>query len=508
MKSKSEREGCVHHIKLFNIPFCTYGADPDNLMDVLRRQPCSPKDRCPLDDTDNKETGEILMNNTNQRVMIPINLLEHHPKNPRKSLGDLSELSESIKARGVLQNLTVVPIRGADREAYYVVIGNRRLGASKGILSSLPCIISDMSEEEQVSTMLLENMQRSDLTVYEQAEGFKQLRFEFGKSVEDISAKTGFSESTVRRRLKLAELDKDILRDVCEDRQISLEDTLKVCELEDEGARNAVLQTIGTKNFDSKLYCEMEAQKRKKAVSALAEKIKAFAPTELKAQPRYDDDIWKHVITYYTYQEIDIEKPEYDANFAYFVGGNWVSVYADNIPDDGDDEEDTEEKLKKEQREAAIKECVAECNMLSDMAHNRRTLFVKNLKLDKPMLIKVNKWALQKADEYCSLITDRINKYSKAPAEKATKAHVLSEYETDPYKLAFLIMFARYSDTPTYSYIARGWSGKPEYVDSKALDTIYELLSDFGYEISDDEAQLMDGTHPIFEKNFLEGLEE
>ncbi len=503
-KEKSAREQCVHCIKLFGIPHCTYGTTEKNLHSRLAHQHCSPKDKCPLEEN---EIGEITMQTKNQIIMIPISRLEHHPKNPRKSLGDLTELSDSIKAKGILQNLTVVPVPGADTEKYYVVIGNRRLGASKGVLTELPCIVSDMNEEDQVATMLLENMQRSDLTVYEQAEGFKQLRFEFGKSIEDISEKTGFSESTVRRRLKLAELDKEKLKEVCEDRQITIDDALKVCEIKDESARNAVLEAIGTKNFDGKLYCEMEAQKRKDKVLALVEEIKKFAPTELENRPAYDDETWRPVKTYYIHSDEKIENPDFDANFAYFVGASWVSVYADNIPTE-DEDEDAEEKQKKEQREAAIKECVAECNMLADMAHNRRTQFVKNLKIDKPMLISVNKWALEKADEYSSSNLSRINKYSKNAAEKATKKQILAEYETDPYKLAFLIMFARYFDDPSYTYIAREWSGKPEYCDCKALDTIYELLSDFGYEISDDEAALMDGTHPIFEKNFLEGIEE
>lgn len=443
----------------------------------------------------------------NQIVMIPISKLFHHPKNPRKQLGDLTELTESIKAKGIFQNLTVVRVPGADKEKYYVVIGNRRLGASRGVLTELPCIISDMNEEDQVATMLLENMQRSDLTVFEQSKGFQQLRFEFGKSVEEISEKTGFSESTVRRRLKLAELDEGKLKEVCEDRQITIDDALKVCEIRDENARNAVLETIGTKNFANRLYCEMENQKQKDKVMALVEEIKKFAPTELKTRPAYDDEVWKFFETYYTYMDNQVKKPDFDANFAYYTGTSWVSVYADNIPVE-EDEEDLEEKQKEEQRRAAMRECEAECNMLADMAYNRRTLFVKNLKLDKPMLLSVNKWALKNADNYSANTLKKIKNYSKSPQDNASADAVLKEYETDPYKLAFLIMFVRYRDEKGQGYIMRGYTGKPEYRDNKTLDTIYELLSDFGYEMSDDEEHLMDGTHPIFEKNYLEGIEE
>lgn len=100
---------------------------------------------------------------------IPVKKLWQHPDNPRKDLGDVSELAESIKVNGVLQNLTVVPLIGEitkkwDGESYRVIIGHRRLAAAKlAGLEELPCVVVEMSEREQLSTMLTENMQRSDL---------------------------------------------------------------------------------------------------------------------------------------------------------------------------------------------------------------------------------------------------------------------------------------------------------------------------------------------------------
>lgn len=444
------------------------------------------------------------MNTKNQIVMIPISKLEHHPKNPRKNLGDLTELSESIKAKGILQNLTVVPIPGAEDERYYVVIGNRRLGASRMILNELPCVISDMGVEDQISTMLLENMQRSDLSVFEQAEGFKQLRFEFGKSVEDISTKTGFSESTVRRRLKLAELDSDKLKEVCNDRQITIDDALKVCELRDENARNAVLEVIGTKNFENKLACEMDNQKRGDRIEEILTDVRKFAFTKLDKNPTYGDDLWGHVATYYINSLQKPEKPEYDANFAYYVGYSWVAIYADNIPGP---EEDEEESRRNEMRNAAIKECEAECNSLCDRAYNRRTLFVKNLKIDKSQLNLINEWALKSAENYSGTVIRNIKRYTKSLEDNAKNADIISAYENDPYKLAFLLVFGRYNDG-SLSYISRAWTGHPEYTGNKSIDLIYDILTDFGYEISDEEEQLMNGTHPIFERDFFEGIED
>lgn len=174
--------------------------------------------------------------NTNV-TMIPVAQLHPHPDNPRKDLGDITELTASIKANGVLQNLTVVPRANPDvnyeklcrqyygdpteenrtklnqfrnTDGYTVIIGHRRLAAAKAAgLMELPCIVvEDMTLEEQISTMMTENMQRSDLTVYEEAEGF-QMMMDFGNSVEQVADKAGFSESTIRRRVKLLSLDRE-----------------------------------------------------------------------------------------------------------------------------------------------------------------------------------------------------------------------------------------------------------------------------------------------------------
>ena len=100
--------------------------------------------------------------------------LKPHPKNPRKDVGDVTELAESIKANGIFQPLTV--LSGDCIDGYTVVIGHRRLAAAKlAGLKKVPCNVAEMTEQEQISTMLLENMQRNDLTVYEQAQGFQMM---------------------------------------------------------------------------------------------------------------------------------------------------------------------------------------------------------------------------------------------------------------------------------------------------------------------------------------------
>ena len=251
-----------------------------------------------------------------QIVFIPVAEIYPHPENPRKDLGDLTELAESIKTKGILQNLTVVKGHVIDDEqwlklaaryrkespeklqdkldehesagGYTVVIGHRRLAAAKlAGLRSVPCAIARMSHQEQVETMLLENMQRTDLTLLEQAQGFQML-LDFGDSVEIVAEKTGFSASTIRRRLKMMELDQKKLMKVMAERQTTLEDFDRLSRIEDVKERNSVLKYIGTKEFDIKVGLAL----RKQANAKNLVKAEAWL-AETGAEERDTGDRWK-----------------------------------------------------------------------------------------------------------------------------------------------------------------------------------------------------------------------
>lgn len=190
---------------------------------------------------------------------IAIEKLHPHPDNPRKVLGDIDELAESIKANGIHQNLTVVPMND-DWTEFTVIIGHRRLAAAKQAgLTELPCAVVEMTEKEQLSTMLTENMQRSDLTVYEEAKGC-QLLLDLGDTVAEVAEKTGFSESKIRRRVKLCELDEDAFKE-SQIRQPTLQDYDRLNQIKDIDVRNELLKSIGTNNFDNRLYSAVQKQK-------------------------------------------------------------------------------------------------------------------------------------------------------------------------------------------------------------------------------------------------------
>lgn len=199
-----------------------------------------------------------------EQKQIPIDMLRPHPDNPRKDLGDLTELAESIKARGVMQNLTVIPQYKLGKIAYYtILIGHRRCEASKiAGLKTLPCtVVNVMSKKEQIATMLLENMQRSDLTPLEQAEGF-QMMIDLGEGIRSIEKKTGFSATTIWHRVKLLELDREELRK-SQEREVKLTDYIKLEKLKNVEDKNECLKQIGTNNFDYTYNSKLQEQERK-----------------------------------------------------------------------------------------------------------------------------------------------------------------------------------------------------------------------------------------------------
>lgn len=216
-------------------------------------------------------------------MMIKTDNLYAHPDNPRKSLGNLTELVESIKVNGILQNLTVVPWFSSITRApaddksmdgcYRVVIGHRRLEAAKQAgLEEVPCNIVEMSPKEQMTTMLMENMQREELTPYEQAQGF-QMMMDLGITKSEIQERTGFSRSTVDHRLHLLELDQKALDAVGD--QIRMSDLIRLEKIKDAEVKNEILKEHGGKDtFESAYKRAIEKQDTEERKEKIRDAIK------------------------------------------------------------------------------------------------------------------------------------------------------------------------------------------------------------------------------------------
>jgi ParB/RepB/Spo0J family partition protein len=146
-------------------------------------------------------------------VQVPLTHLLDHPDNPRASLGDLKELSDSIVTQGILQPLVAVP---SDTEGSYVIVaGHRRAAAARlAGVDTVPVVIRrDLGASAQVEVMLVENVQRADLAPVEQARALQSL-VDLGLSQRDIAARTGIAQGTVSKRLALLDLPTSIARQV------------------------------------------------------------------------------------------------------------------------------------------------------------------------------------------------------------------------------------------------------------------------------------------------------
>ncbi|MCL2636942.1 MAG: ParB/RepB/Spo0J family partition protein [Oscillospiraceae bacterium] len=282
--------------------------------------------------------------NTTMIQNIDISRLIPHPNNPRKNLGDLTELADSIKENGIFQNLTVVPVDASDYEKkiamrkkytgdYTIIIGHRRHSAAKHAgLSEVPCAVTLIDEKTQLSTMLCENIQRSDLTIIEQAQGF-QMMLDLGETTKTISEKTGFSETTVRKRLFVASLDKKKANSAYE-RGATLDDYIKLQQIDNAKKRNEVLESIGTNNFNNSFANAVAEEKREKIAPQIVEQIKEFAkPTEkLLWELKGYSSRYEMRISYTEYEKsgklgFKIPTKFKPDEYLYHLGKNYIDIY-------------------------------------------------------------------------------------------------------------------------------------------------------------------------------------
>jgi len=151
--------------------------------------------------------------------MIPIDRLEPNPDQPRIEVGDLSELAASIKEKGVLEPLLVRPSQVGGR--FMIISGERRYRASLiAGLKELPCIEMEVDDRAVAEIALIENLQRKDLTAFEEAEGLQALADRFGYTHEEIARKIGKSRTSVTEALSINNIPADI-REQCRHADIS-----------------------------------------------------------------------------------------------------------------------------------------------------------------------------------------------------------------------------------------------------------------------------------------------
>jgi ParB family chromosome partitioning protein len=428
---------------------------------------------------------------------IEVTKLLQHPDNPRKNIGDVTELAKSIKARGILQNLTVVP---AENGMYTVIIGHRRLAAARQAgLTEVPCAVVDMDYKTQLSTMLLENMQRSDLTVYEQAQGM-QMMFDLGVPVAEIVEKTGFAETTVRKRLKIATLPTEQMQQAVE-RGGTLENYVQIADIKDEKERRELLKVVGTREFEFSLTRAKRRQIEAEKTPLVKAELKAIGAKAVKNQIYSSAYDWIERCEIADWKEGTFKKPKNKEELFWEISYGTVYLMRKKA-------KASKRKEEKSECELRIDSANRELMRLTKTAYECRVNFVKNFTAVEKHKETIIKWLVMFAGceitDYCTYDRAYINSEIGADEkEHYVDAPKWRQFIAEDKRAPIVVTYALAGDDKRNGYYTAGWyasnnaKSAPEYRGNQSLDRIYEFLCELGYEMSETELQLQSGEHEL-----------
>ncbi len=180
---------------------------------------------------------------------IPLSSISPNPRQPRTHFDEeeISELAASILEHGVIQ--PVIVSQDEDESKYVLIAGERRwIAAQHAGLESIPAIVRQVNEQQQIELALIENVQRSDLNPLEAAEAYRQLNEEFGLSHDAISARVGKSRTAITNTLRLLKLPAEVKKALIESR-ITEGHARALLSLPTAQSQIAALQTILAKDL-------------------------------------------------------------------------------------------------------------------------------------------------------------------------------------------------------------------------------------------------------------------
>ena len=190
--------------------------------------------------------AEKIVNNV---VEIPIDKISLNPYQPRKNFDSdaISELAKSIKQYGVIQPITV---RKNFIGGYELVSGERRLKASRLInCTHMPCIIIDVTEDDSAVIALLENLQRADLSYWEEAEAMQHLILDHKYTQEELAEKLGKSQSAVANRLRILKLPESV-REVLKEKNLTERHARALLKVHDEHTQLKILKQVCENDYN------------------------------------------------------------------------------------------------------------------------------------------------------------------------------------------------------------------------------------------------------------------
>lgn len=229
---------------------------------------------------------------SNEIKLINTSLIDPHPDNPRKNIGDVTDLAASIKTNGLLTPLSVVP----NGSRYRVIAGHRRLAACKQAgTGAVPCFVLDLDPLQQLEAMVTENCQREQLTVLEEADAIQGM-LDLGATTASVAHRLGRIGDYVRDRAKAASIDNEVRASRDDFGQLTIGQLVAIARYDGRpDLQKRLAQAAGTSNFDYTLSRIERDDHNRQWVESVAALLKNADGINLIPDPPYSNPEWRFI---------------------------------------------------------------------------------------------------------------------------------------------------------------------------------------------------------------------
>lgn len=436
---------------------------------------------------------------SDQIKLINTSLIDPHPDNPRKNIGDVTDLAASIKTNGLLTPLSVVP----NGSRYRVIAGHRRLAACKQAgTGAVPCFVLDLDPLQQLEAMITENCQREQLTVLEEADAIQGM-LDLGSTTASVAHRLGRSGDYVRDRAKAASIDNEVRASRDDFSQLTIGQLVAIARYDGQPDRQKKLaQAAGTSNFDYILRnIERDDRDRQWIESVAALLVESDNGINLIPDPPYSNPEWRYAGCMFPSTgtpEETIEKIREQNPAAVSIHMEQVSLWTrrDKTADAEKEARRAAEQAERDARRHALEEYAAAS------ADKRMAWLHANLHaVKRAQLIETTArlGLLQIIDPFPGGFTDALTswnehsgsreeyeKISGIAAEDAPTAARISLQTADWPLEAVTILAARIE----WFIDPEDWTSTSDI--SRRIPGYYQILQDLGYTPADDETSHLD----------------
>lgn len=420
-----------------------------------------------------------------------------HPDNPRKELGDLSELTASVRANGIMQDITVMPGNcltdpPEEQEAtagdvgagmFVMLMGHRRLAAFKEAFpggGKVCRIVYGLSRAEQVGMMMEENMHREDLTVPEQIESF-QLMLDLGETVASVAKKTGFSETTVRRRIANADAVDGIRS--C-GFQLTVGDMDALAGLPEKEKMDILKRAGDSRQLKAMVEQKEREIKREADIETIISKLKAAGALE------YDGDGWYRLEAVESIQIDRSEEfePDFDGECYFKRPDRWDWwIYVKKEP-----EEKPEDNTENEAR-ARREEAKRRLDGLNDIIADKMEAFIAGILAEKYRSENTDVENLRRKIFGNSTYLDAEDVVALYGEDEEDALEQLAKSGERELLIANAWIFLE------EQFVS--WDGSLDRDAAENVKWICGILEEYGFPpLDEEERQALDGTHPAYEE--------